>query len=85
MLDVSSSALANGIVLSHERSFVVIVRGNERAEPSWLFQRPQNALISLEVKVIADSEKKCLKHVLTSGGSRSAGVAESSCRGDSRR
>ena len=45
----------NGIVLSHERSFAVIVRGNERAEPSWLFQRPQNALISLEVKVIADS------------------------------
>ena len=59
VLDVSSSAPANGIVLSHERSFVVIVRGNERAEPSWLFQRPQNALISLEVKLIADS---CRRH-----------------------
>ena len=30
-------------------------------------------------------KKKVLKHDLTSGGSRSAGVAESSCRGDSRR
>ena len=58
MLDVSSSAPANGIVLSHERSFAVIVMGNERAEPSWLFQRPQNALISLEVKVVAESYRR---------------------------
>ena len=61
MLDVSSSVPANSIVFSHERvrSFAVIVRGNERAGPSWLSQRPQNALIPLEVKVVADS---CRRH-----------------------
>ena len=59
MLGVSSSVPVNGITVLHDRSFVVIVRGNERAGPSLLFQRPQNALVSLEVEVVAES---CRRH-----------------------
>ena len=61
MLGVSSSVPANGIVSSHvhERSFAAIVRGNERARPSRPLKRPENAQISLEVKVVAES---CRRH-----------------------
>ena len=59
MLGVSSSVPANSNMNLHDRSFVVIIRGNERAGPSLLFQRPQNALIFLEVEVVAES---CRRH-----------------------
>ena len=59
MLGVCSSVPANCITCLHNRSFAVIVRDIERAGPSWSFQRPQNALISLEVTVVAES---CRRH-----------------------